>query len=83
MTDLMKDKMILFDLSSEESSHFMIVINKSDYHDACEAISEAQDRWQDRWNADEGYDYDLLEDVIAFTLEDKKIEFCFAYYKEI
>ena len=83
MTDLMNDKMILFDVSSEKSSHFMIVINKRDYHDACEAISEAQDRWQDRWNADEGYDYDLLEDVIAFTLEDKQIEFSFVHFVEV
>ena len=83
MTDLVKDKMILFDVSGEESNHFMIVINKSDCHDACEAISEARDKWQDRWDTDGGDDYELLEDEIAFTLENKQIEFSFIHFTEV
>ena len=34
-------------------------------------------------DTDEDYDHDLLEDVIAFTLEARQIEFSFVHFAEV
>ena len=78
MTNLLDGKIILYKVDGSESEEFMVVVDRKDVKAALEAISQAEDIWNEH-----RHDADLLEDQIAKILEDRQIAFCLPYYKSV
>ena len=90
---LLNDKIILYDLSNEESGHFIVIVNRSDKFTAKKVIARAKKEWKNSRNYSEcdncGYGEsgcgaeDLFEDCVANALKREGIEFCLPYYSEV
>ena len=53
MTNLLNGKIILYNLDGSESEEFMVVVDRKDVKAALEAISQAEDIWNEhRYDAD-------------------------------
>ena len=80
MTDILKGKTILTEVS-ENNIGCLVIVSNEDVAAATDAIKQARSIWLNHENSDEHMD--LLSDQIAYILDGKNIDYLMPDFEEI
>jgi len=80
MTDILKDKTILAEIS-ENDIGCLVIVDNNDVAAATEAIEQARNIWRNHEDSDERMD--LLSDQIAYILNGRNIDYYMPDFVEV